>query len=198
MEILVVDDGSTDDTAQRMKKYGGRIRYLWKPNGGQASAFNFGLRRASGEIVTLLDADDYWLPGKLQRVAEEFDKHPDAGMVYHKVREFHSQRGVFEDGGSPLLSGFLPSNAKDLLSYVLYPTSFLAFRRNALQPLLPIPEKLTIQADAHLSGLIVFLAPIVACQSVWRCTECMDKTFSPTRPEPTNRVTNCASEPGAC
>jgi glycosyltransferase involved in cell wall biosynthesis len=171
MEVLVVDDGSTDNTAERMKKYDGKIRYLWKPNGGQASAFNFGLEKTRGEIIAFLDADDYWLPGKLQRVVEEFEKHPDAGMVYHKVREFHSQRGVFEDGGPPLLSGFLPSNAKDLLSYVLYPTSFLAFRRSALQPLLPIPEKLTIQADAHLSGLIVFLAPIVGvqeCLAVYR------------------------------
>ena len=171
MEVLVVDDGSTDDTAERVRKYDRRIQYLWKPNGGQASAFNFGLERARGEIVAFLDADDYWLPGKLQRIAQEFETHPDAGMVYHKIREFHSQRGVFEDGGLPLLSGFLPSNAKDLLSYVLYPTSFLAFRRSALQPLLPIPEKLTIQADAHLSGLVVFLAPIVGvpeCFAVYR------------------------------
>jgi len=166
-----VDDGSTDDTEERLRRFGDSITYLRKPNGGQASAFNFGLERARGEIVAFLDADDYWLPGKLRRVAAEFEKHPDAGMVYHKVREFHSQRGVFKDGGLPLLSGFLPSNPKDLLSYVLYPTSFLAFRRSALQPLLPIPEKLTIQADAHLSGLIVFLAPIVGvpeCLAVYR------------------------------
>jgi glycosyltransferase involved in cell wall biosynthesis len=170
-EILVVDDGSTDDTEERLRKLGGSITYLRKPNGGQASAFNFGLERSRGEIVALLDADDYWLPGKLWRVVEEFEKHPDAGMVYHKVREFQSQRGLFKDGGLPLLSGFLPSNAKDLLSYVLYPTSFLAFRRSALEPLLPIPEKLTIQADAYLSGLIVFLAPIVGvpeCLAVYR------------------------------
>jgi glycosyltransferase involved in cell wall biosynthesis len=170
-EILVVDDGSTDDTEERVRRFGDSIIYLRKTNGGQASAFNCGLERSRGEIVAFLDADDYWLPGKLRRVVEEFEKHPDAGMVYHKVREFHSQRGVFKDGGLPLLSGFLPANAKDLLSYVLYPTSFLAFRRSALQPLLPIPEKLTIQADAHLSGLIVFLAPIVGipeCLAVYR------------------------------
>ncbi len=170
-EIVVVDDGSTDDTEERLRRFGDSISYLRKPNGGQASAFNFGLERSSGKIVAFLDADDYWLPGKLRRVADEFEQHPDAGMVYHKVREFHSQRGVFKDGGLPLLSGFLPANAKDLLSYVLYPTSSLAFRRSALQPLLPIPEKLTIQADAHLSALIVFLAPIVGvpeCLAVYR------------------------------
>src|SRR5208282_3384577 len=84
MEILVVDDGSTDDTAERVKEYGERVRYFWKPNGGQASAFNFGFAKARGEIVALLDADDYWLPGKLRRVAEEFEKSPELGMVYHQ------------------------------------------------------------------------------------------------------------------
>ena len=131
-EILVVDDGSTDDTQERLRKFGDSIIYLKKQNGGQASAFNFGLEQARGEIVAFLDADDYWLPGKLRRIAEEFAKHPDAGMVYHAIRQLNSAQGVFQDGGLPLLSGFLPSNTKDLLSYVLYPTSFLAFRRSAL------------------------------------------------------------------
>jgi glycosyltransferase involved in cell wall biosynthesis len=161
-EILVVDDGSTDDTPERLRKFGDAITCLRKENGGQASAFNFALQRARGKFVAFLDADDYWLPGKLQRIVEEFERHPDAGMVYHSFRQLNAREGVFQDGGLPLLSGFLPSNTKDLLSYVLYPTSFLAFRRSALELLLPIPEALTIQADAHLSGLIVFVAPIVA------------------------------------
>ena len=59
MEVLVVDDGSTDDTAERVKKYGSQVEYLYKPNGGQAAAFNWGLNRARGEIVFFLDADDY-------------------------------------------------------------------------------------------------------------------------------------------
>src|SRR5271163_4980349 len=84
-EILVVDDGSTDDTAERLKKYGEAIRYLRKPNGGQASAFNFGFAAARGEIIATLDADDLWLPGKLRRVCEAFEKNADAGMVYHRT-----------------------------------------------------------------------------------------------------------------
>ena len=50
MEVLVIDDGSTDDTSERVKKYGERIRYFQKENGGQASAFNFGFSRSRGEI----------------------------------------------------------------------------------------------------------------------------------------------------
>src|SRR5580692_11385010 len=63
-EILVVDDGSTDDTAERVRRFGNAVTYFRKPNGGQASAFNFGLRYARGKYVAFLDADDYWLPGK--------------------------------------------------------------------------------------------------------------------------------------
>jgi len=171
MEVVVVDDGSTDDTAERVRKYGERIRYFQKPNGGQASAFNFGLRRSRGDVIAFLDADDYGLAGKLRRIVEEFAKNPEAGMVYHNIRQLDARRRTFQDVGLPLISGPVPSNTKDLLNYVLYPTSFLALRRNLMGPLLPIPEKLTIQADAYLSGLTIFLAPIVGvpeCLAVYR------------------------------
>lgn len=163
-EVIVVDDGSTDDTAERVKKFGPRVRYVYKPNGGQASAFNLGFAHAAGEIVALLDADDYWLPGKLRRIVEEFEKHPDAGMVYHRLQEFDMRSGRRGDGSFTAISGFVAKKREDLLRYVLYPTSALAFRRRCIETLLPIPEGLTIQADSHLSGLIIFVAPVVAVE----------------------------------
>src|SRR5260370_27752969 len=66
-EILVVDDGSTDDTRQRLLKYRGEILYLRKQNGGQASAFNFGFEHARGEVIALVDSDDICVPGKVRR-----------------------------------------------------------------------------------------------------------------------------------
>jgi glycosyltransferase involved in cell wall biosynthesis len=162
MEILVVDDGSTDNTRERVDKYEGRVRYMFKPNGGQASAFNFGLSQAHGDIVAFLDGDDYWLPGKLRRVADEFDKHPDAGMVYHRLREIDTRAGVQKDSSFVAISGNVAADRKKLLSYILYPTSVLAFRRCCLDQLLPIPGGLTIQADAYFSGLAIFLAPVRA------------------------------------
>jgi glycosyltransferase involved in cell wall biosynthesis len=162
MEILVVDDGSTDDTAERVGKYGNRIQYSYKPNGGQASGLNFGIARARGEIVAFLDGDDYWLPGKLQRVVAEFEKHPETGMVYHNFLYKHDpQPDRLPVSGLAGLSGFLPGDRKTLLGYDLYPTATLAFRRNILQRLLPIPEALVVQADAHLSACVIFVAPIV-------------------------------------
>jgi len=162
MEILVVDDGSADDTADRVRKYGDRIKYFYKTNGGQASSLNFGIERARGEIVAFLDGDDYWLPGKLQRVAAEFEKHPEVGMVYHNFFcKRHPSPDLLLNSGLAGVSGFLPDNRKRLLGYDLYPTATLAFRPSVLQRLLPVPERLIVQADAHLTACIIFVAPIV-------------------------------------
>jgi glycosyltransferase involved in cell wall biosynthesis len=162
MEILVVDDGSTDDTANRVRRYGDRVRYLCKTNGGQASSFNFGIARARGEIVAFLDGDDYWLPGKLQKVMAEFKKHPEAGMVYHNFcSKRDSTADPVPDSGLSGVSGFLPDNRETLLGFDLFPTATLAFRRRVLERLLPVPESLIVQADAHLTACGIFVAPIV-------------------------------------
>jgi glycosyltransferase involved in cell wall biosynthesis len=64
IEVLVVDDGSTDDTRQRLEPYGERIRYIYQANSGLSAARNTGIREARGEWVALLDADDLWHPDK--------------------------------------------------------------------------------------------------------------------------------------
>lgn len=65
LDVLVVDDGSTDGSAEVAKSFGDRIRYLFHPNAGPAAARNLGLEAARGEFVAFLDADDLWHPEKL-------------------------------------------------------------------------------------------------------------------------------------
>jgi len=79
-ELLVVDDGSTDDTRAVLSEYGDRIRLLTKENGGPAAARNHGLQNARGEYVAFLDADDYWIREKLQRQVELLDTRPAVGF----------------------------------------------------------------------------------------------------------------------
>jgi glycosyltransferase involved in cell wall biosynthesis len=161
-EIIVVDDGSTDDTEQRLKKFSENILYFRKPNGGQASAFNFGFERARGEVIALLDADDLWLPGKLKRVHQAFQQDSKFGIVYHRVRMWDGSRDLGEDSYFAEVSGWIPGSRRTLLSYPMTGSSSLAFRRGALEKLLPIPEGLKTQADAYLTGLIIFVSPVLA------------------------------------
>ncbi|NMF87370.1 glycosyltransferase [Aromatoleum petrolei] len=76
-ELIVVDDGSTDDTAVVLGTYGGQLKVVTKSNGGMSSARNAGIREARGHYLAFLDADDRWLPYKLARQVAMLDRHPD-------------------------------------------------------------------------------------------------------------------------
>ena len=76
LEILVVDDGSMDRTAERARAFGDQVRYLYKQNGGTGSARNLGIAQARGEYVAFLDGDDLWLPRKLEVQMAAFDREP--------------------------------------------------------------------------------------------------------------------------
>src|SRR5690242_3384038 len=80
VEVLVVDDGSTDDTCGIVTSYGSTVTLVRQSNAGAAVARNEGMRRARGEYVALLDADDVWLPGKLKAQVGHLQSHADIAM----------------------------------------------------------------------------------------------------------------------
>jgi glycosyltransferase involved in cell wall biosynthesis len=87
LEAIVVDDGSTDKTAEVLRMYEGRVRVLRQPNRGVAAARNAGAAAASGELLAFLDADDTWLPAKLERQVARFDGEPEIGLLHCGVAE---------------------------------------------------------------------------------------------------------------
>jgi glycosyltransferase involved in cell wall biosynthesis len=91
-ELIVVDDGSADDTPQLLQNYGNRIRVLRQKNRGVSAARNRGIRAATGALIAFLDSDDLWLPGKLAVQVAFFAAHPDALIC--QTEETWIRRGV--------------------------------------------------------------------------------------------------------
>lgn len=82
LEVLVADDGSSDETPALLEALGDRVQHLYQPSGGTAAARNLGLSKASGELIAHMDPADRWYPHKLERQVAYLDAHPDAGLVH--------------------------------------------------------------------------------------------------------------------
>lgn len=92
-EVIVVDDGSTDDTRAVVAAAGADIRYIRQPNQGVSAARNAGLAAATGELICFLDADDLWEADKLRAQVDFMRDHPDVGLVFSDESEF-DEHGV--------------------------------------------------------------------------------------------------------
>jgi glycosyltransferase involved in cell wall biosynthesis len=97
-EILVIDDGSTDDTATVAESFGSPVRVIRRPNCRQAASRNFGVREAKSEWIAFVDADDKWQPSKLARQMEELARNPLADLCYTARVEFVEQGGEVKLG----------------------------------------------------------------------------------------------------
>ena len=91
IEIIVVDDGSTDETRERILACGSRVRYVWQPNSGKCSSpRNHGVRVASGEFLAFLDADDLIAPDRIDAAVVVMTRHPDTGLALTNFTHFDS------------------------------------------------------------------------------------------------------------
>ncbi len=151
VEIIVVDDGSTDDSKKILERYAGKVEAVFQANQGYAAAFNAGIARAKGAIVCLLDADDVYEPEKIRRVVEAFEKHPDAPIVQHFLQDTDAElRSLPQNFPKWPERATIREYLEGKAEYAA--TSGLSFRRETLQKITPIPTELRfLYADDYLT-----------------------------------------------
>ena len=163
VQVLVVDDGSTDRSRDVIAGYGDRITSIMQTNAGQGAAINRGIDASAGEVVCFLDADDAFLPGKVERVVAEFSD-PAVQLVYHQLQP------VEADGigpiGKPIPRAVWRGNIRTKVerSGGWWPrptTSGLAFRRSFLDRVSPVPTDIRVSwTDTYLAGLAPFAGKV--------------------------------------
>jgi glycosyltransferase involved in cell wall biosynthesis len=165
MEIIVVDDGSTDRTPEIVRQFEPRVRLIRKSNGGQASAFNTAIPQAHGEIIAFLDGDDWWAKDKLSAVLDAFEENPQVAAVghgYYEVFENNPPAEMVVAQKNCLLDLSCAEAARlAILGRSLLGTSRLAVRRRVLDRVGSLPTRLIFCADTPILTLSLALGGAV-------------------------------------
>ncbi len=142
-EVVVVDDGSTDNSREIIASYQDKVIPVLKENGGQASAFNAGFEACKGDIICFLDSDDTFLPEKATEIVEVFRQDQDIGWCFNRVRLVDSNTGELLRLSGESLSGkcdFRWRMKMGRLGVGRPPTSGISLTHSLLQQILPMPE----------------------------------------------------------
>jgi glycosyltransferase involved in cell wall biosynthesis len=172
LEVIVVDDGSTDGTVARLGEFP-QLLCLQQSNAGPAAARNAGIGRARGEFVAFLDADDLWPEGKLRMQIDMLMRHRDAAMCFGDCRQFEEAswpQTLFEEGGYGERAwgagSYLPEAYARLLRDNFITTGSVVVRRQVLDALGGFDQGLRLVEDLELWLRIARQHPIVWCNEV--------------------------------
>jgi len=166
IEIIVVDDGSTDHSRSLIESYGEKIIPVLKENGGHASTFNAGFGVSKGEIIFFLDADDIFELNKVEKIVKVFTSHQDVGWCFNALKLFDSKTAetiavtrAFPDKNEDTsgIYDFREAIKQGQLRFYPPSTSGLSFKRSLLAQILPMPEALQMAADRYLVNAAILL-----------------------------------------
>ena len=154
-EAIVIDDGSTDDTAQIVRasapSFGGRLRYVYQKNRGLPGARNTGIRHASGDLIALLDSDDLWMEHRLAAGVAAMDRKPEVALVHARVVKINPQGAIVEHPSYPphkYLSGHIAENILTRRAHLHCPT--ILFRKSCMDAVGFFDETLRATEDRDM------------------------------------------------
>ena len=148
-EIIVADDGSTDDTLSLLESYGNKIRVLKFEHKGISATRNAAIARSGGEYIALLDSDDLWEPKKLGLQVGYLDKHPDCALVYSYSSNFTNKD---EGGVSVVMKIDLEGHCfKDMFLKGGLVNSTIMYRRSVFDAVGGYDENLVAMEDYELN-----------------------------------------------
>jgi glycosyltransferase involved in cell wall biosynthesis len=153
LEVLVVDDGSTDETPEVLAGFGDRIRVIRQENAGVNAAMTRGMLAARGEGIALLDADDAWLPEKLRHQVRVLLERPEVGFVYSDFTPV-DPRGRAQAPSWFAHQNVSPPSGRVLGTFLRQCMSWgstIVIRASLIEHVLPVPPEASFQ-DAYLSA----------------------------------------------
>ncbi|MBP0014387.1 MAG: glycosyltransferase family 2 protein [Roseofilum sp. SBFL] len=155
LEIIVVDDGSTDNTADKIQAYPDEIIYIQQKNSGKAKATKVGIDRSTGKYLFNLDADDIFLPEKLEKVVNCFESDRDLVHVSHPAIYWDVNNNAKESEPIPEWMKNTKLSGKELLRYfyrhqILFGGGSTFATRTEIAKKIPIPEAVDMYIDEHL------------------------------------------------
>jgi len=173
IEVLIVDDGSTDQSRAIIDSYGDRVKAIFKENGGQASTLNAGFAQCLGDMIIFLDADDMLLPQAAQRVADAYNAQPEVARIQYRMEVISTngtRTGIVKPPTHiPLPDGDLKLKEMQFpFDLTWLPTSGNAFSTKALRNIFPIPEEAygKVGADWYLAHLTPLFGRVISLSEV--------------------------------
>lgn len=173
VEFIVVDDASTDHSREIIRlvaeQFPDRIRTIFKEqNEGQAAGFNEGFQRSRGEVICFIDSDDCWFPDKLSKLARLIEANPGCAIYQHNLYKLAAGKVTEEKFRDLVYTGDLLSYTKRTRHFPFFvPTTGLAFSREALERVMPIPHAFRVCADGFLTRTTLCYGPIASTNECW-------------------------------